>query len=135
MNFILCDNKTYEKKYRAEAYKHVRLEEVSDLAGYAKITVYIEEDDWIYDIHDDRCNYLQEQLEALAMFGYISLIYVDEDGFESKFTSTVALGEDFSHKQGGSTPPIENSSHSLTEEERMSLLETEDGCAGGACSI
>ena len=107
---------------------------MSDLAGYAKIIVYIEEE-WTYDIHDDRCCYLQEQLEALAMFGYISLIYVDEEGFESKFTSTVALGEDFSHEQGGSTTPIQNSLPSLTEEERMGLLETEDGCAGGACSI
>ena len=134
MNFILCNNATYEKKYQQEAYKHIRLEEVSDLAGYAKIIVYVE-DNWMDDINDDRFHYLQEQLEALAMFGYISLIYVDEDGFESKFTSTVALGEDFSHKQGGSTTPIENSPHSLTEEERMSLLETEDGCAGGACTI
>lgn len=132
MNFVLCNNKTYEEKYQEEAYKYPRLEEVSDLAGYGRIVVLVEED-WGTDINDDRFHYLQEQLEALALFGYIHLVYVDEDGFESKFTSTVELQEDFSVTQGGSTTPIENSSPELTEEVRMRMLEGEDGCAGGSC--
>lgn len=134
MNFILCNNRTYEEKYQKEAYKHIRLEEVSDLAGYGKINVYVE-DGWEYNINDDRCQYLEEQLEALAMFGYIHLSYVDEDGFESRYTPSTALGEDFSPKQGGSTLPMEKTSHSLTEDERMALVDTGDGCSGGACVI
>ena len=90
MRFILCNSATYEAKYQPEAYKHIRLEQVEDLAGYAGITVVIE-DGWEYDMHDDRTAYLQEQVEALSVFGYIRLVYVEEDGQESRVYPPVPL--------------------------------------------
>ncbi len=134
MRFILCNNATYEEKYQPEAYKHIRLEQVEDLAGYAGITVVVE-DGWEYDIHDDRTAYLQEQVEALSVFGYIRLVYVEEDGQESRVYPPVPLGDVLASNQGGSPSPPEKSPHMLTEDERMALLETGDGCASGACSI
>lgn len=138
MIFVLCNNKQYEKLYQKEAYKHIRLEEHTDLAGYAGINVYIHED-WYTDTHDDRVEYLEQQLIALADFKYIKLNYVDEDGHTDKhFPPEMASPESpqrtLEFTQGGSTTSTENSSLSLTEEERMALLDTEDGC-GGACSI
>ena len=134
MRFILCNNATYEEKYQEEAYKNLRLEQVEDLLGYAGIEVLIE-DGWEHNIYDDRTAFLQEQLEALGVFGYIRVVYIEEDGQESRVHSYNPSEQVLASSQGGSLPLVEKSPQGLSEDERMALLETEGGCAGGACVI
>ena len=138
MIFVLCTRNQYEKLYQKEAYKYIKLEDHTDLAGYAEINVYIH-DEWYNDYNSDIVNYLEEQLVALADFGYIKLSYIDTEGhidkyFPPEIAPTEDSGEVLGSTQYPSTTQGEKSSQSLTEEERMALLDTEDGC-GGACSI
>lgn len=139
MIFVLCTRNQYEELYQGEAYKHIKLEDHTDLAGYAGINVYIH-DEWYKDYTSDIVNYLEEQLVALADFGYIKLSYVDSEGHTDKYSpQEMATYEDSQAVSGPtqypSTPEGEKSSQSLTEEERMALIEQEDGCSSGACAI
>ena len=139
MIFVLCTRNQYGELYQGEAYKHIKLEDHTDLAGYAGINVYIH-DGWYEDYNSEVVNYLEEQLVALADFGYIKLSYVDTEGHIDKyFPHEIAPTEDSQAVSGPtlypSTPEGEKSSQSLTEEERMALIEQEDGCSSGACAI
>lgn len=135
MKFVLCSQYTYDKLYEKESHKYVRLEEHTDLAGYGRITVAIHSC-WMEDINDDRIEYLENQLVALADFGYIFLEYVDEDGWVDKYYSTVAdtqkLTTASSITQEYNPMAIPEV---LSESDRERLMEQEDGCASGACAI
>lgn len=134
MKFVLCSQYTYDKLYSRESHKYVRLEEHTDLAGYARIGVAIH-NCWLEDCNDDRIEYLEQQLVALADFGYIFLEYVDEDGWVDKYYSTVEVTQKLT--TGTSTPTPSNPMaipEVLSESDRERLMEQEDGC-GGACAI
>jgi hypothetical protein len=135
MKFVLCSQYTYDKLYARESHKYVRLEEHTDLAGYGRIGVAIHSC-WMEDCNDDRIEYLEHQLVALADFGYIFLEFVDEDGWVDKYYSTVT---DTQKLTTASSAPKDSTSTSipevLSESDRERLMEQEDGCASGACAI
>lgn len=135
MKFVLCSQHTYDKLYSKEAHKYVRLEEHTDLAGYARIGVAIH-DCWMYDCTDSRIEYLEHQLVALADFGYIFLEYVDEDGWVDKYYSTVAATQKLTTTSSTTKEynPMDIP-EVLSESDRERLMEQEDGCASGACAI
>lgn len=131
MIFVLCNNKQYENLYRKESYKHIRLEEHTDLAGYAGINVYIHED-WYTDTHDERVEYLEQQLVALADFGYIRLNYLDEEGHKDKHYPPEMASPESPQRTldltlGGSTTKGEKSSPVLPPEARMGLSDAGGG--------
>lgn len=78
-SFVLCSDKTYEEKYEKNSYRFHKMEEIEDLLGYAGIHVYVH-GDWYKTHTANNVAYLEEQLEALAMYKYIKLYYVDEWG-------------------------------------------------------
>ena len=78
-SFVLCSDKTFEEKYRGESHRFHKMEEIEDLLGYAGIHVYVH-DDWHMSHSANNVSYLEEQLEALAMYKYIKLYYIDEWG-------------------------------------------------------
>lgn len=129
MKFILCSDELYAEQYESEAYKHIRIEDIENLVGFKNIHVRLHEG-WEDDINDDRIDFLQQQLEALAAFGYIKLIYVDGSGMEERYYPPKdVINDKPSPKQ------MEMQGTQMTEEQRMKLIEQEDGCAGGACVI
>lgn len=135
MKFVLCSQHTYDKLYAREAHKYVRLEEHTDLAGYGRIIVSIH-NCWVEDCNDDRLEYLEQQLVALADFGYIFLEYVDNDGWVDKYYSSVEATQKLT--TASSTTKEYNPMaipEVLSESDRERLMEQEDGCASGACAI
>jgi len=81
-SFVLCDDESWEDLYQPEYYKWFRIKEAEDLLGHASIRVYVHID-WQEGYPDDRVEYLEQQIEILARFGYIKLIYKGEDGKEA----------------------------------------------------
>lgn len=80
MNFVVCSEETYSKIYEREAYMYPRLHSYEDLVGYRGIEVRVHESD-IPNLEDQD---MELRLETLSDFGYIKLIYVDDDGIEDK---------------------------------------------------
>ena len=123
MNFVLCSDQTYQDIYRAEAHKWVRITECSDLLGYPKMHVAVH-DCWTYNTHDDTAEYLEQQLTALADFGYIHLSFRSEDGWIEKYeymaTPTVELQEELVFKPTESVVAYET---------------VDNSCDSGACAI
>ena len=78
MQVVLCNDKTYEKKYQQNAYKFLQLKDLNQLVGRKAIQVLIHEDD-MYE--EDHYYNLQSQVEALGFFGFCKVQYWDEDGF------------------------------------------------------
>ena len=80
MKFVLCSEQTYQELYAHKAYKWIKIQEHNDLLGFKNVHVTIH-DCWMYEINDDRVDYLEPQLEALADFGYIKITYKDSSGW------------------------------------------------------
>ena len=78
MNVVLCNNETYEKLYQKEAYKYLQLRSIEQLLGFGGIIVLVHEDD-LYE--EDHYYNLQHQVEALGLFGYVRVHFVEEDGY------------------------------------------------------
>lgn len=139
MKFVLCNDATYQELYEKDKHSYIRLEEHTDLAGYAKIEVLVHEE-WYTGFNDERYDYLEQQLVALADFRYITLTYVDNEGIQDKHypCTQEPLGSSQKHlfkEEDLGYRVEEKTSQGLTEELRMKMLEQEDGCASGACAI
>jgi hypothetical protein len=129
MEFVISDIVTYNKRYAREAHRFIQLNAIEDLEGFPKIAVRIHE----YDALSDEQDLLQKQVEALAAFGIIRLVYVDEEGNENKFYNVLKSITD-------STPQQElnytEDKKEYTEEQVQAFMDSEEGgCSGGACSI
>ena len=123
MKFVLCSDTTYEELYQAEAYKWVRVIDHKSLIGFRHVHVTIH-DCWMYGISDERVQHLEQQLTALADFGYIKITFQGEDGwsenYEVKDESPTAIQMEL---------PLVSSS-------AVVAYEVEDsGCESGACAI
>jgi hypothetical protein len=84
MKFVLCSEQTYQEMYQTESHKWIKLVDHVDLLGFKDIHVTIH-DCWMYEISDDRVDFLEQQLIALADFGYISLTYLDSEGWSENY--------------------------------------------------
>jgi hypothetical protein len=126
-SFVLCDDSDWKEMYEDESHKWFRLQEASDLLGHPNIIVFVH-DDWIGSVGDDRREYLEQQIETLAIFGYVKLVYKWADGKEEKFKmDTVQVIEN---------PQVDMFEKTKTESNATIVYETEDdGCEGGACKI
>jgi len=122
-SFVLCDDSDWKELYEEERHKYFRLQEASDLLGHPSIRVYIHED-WMGSYPDDRTEYLEQQIETLAVFGYIKLIYKYNEGKEEVFkVEPVKIIENPQMDMFESTPSV-------------AVYEKEDeDCAGGSCKI
>jgi len=83
MDFVVCDDSTYEKLYQQEHYNHVRLYDWHHLLGFfaknksSLMSVYFHVDDWeIIGINPE----LEHELEMLNDLKLIKLIKVFGDG-------------------------------------------------------
>lgn len=133
-SFVLCSDETYQRLYQKESYKWMKLEEIEDLLGYAGIHVYVH-DYWHTTHRASNISFLEEQIEALAMYKYIKLYYVDTEGHVDRYitpeeavTASKQL-EAAIDREGVEEPQV------LSEADRERLIQQEDGCAGGACTI
>ena len=88
MKFVLCSTQTYQELYQAEAHKWIRIVDHKDLLGFKDVHVNVH-DCWMYEINDDRVDYLEQQLTALADFGYIRITYIREDGWQENYEPEV----------------------------------------------
>ena len=128
MEFIISDIVTFSKLYAKDNHKFIPLRGIEDLEGFPKICVRIHEFDALFEEQEA----LQKQVEALAFFGVVNLIYVDEEGNENthytKATNLVVKPAEY-------VAPI-MADTVITEEYIQSVLDNEEGgCAGGACNI
>jgi hypothetical protein len=129
MEFVISDIVTYNKYYAREAHRFIPLNAIEDLEGFPKIAVRIHE----YDALSDEQDLLQKQVEALAAFGIIRLVYVDDEGNENKFYNVLKSVTE-------STPQQElkytEDREAYTEEQVQAFMDSEEGgCSSGACSI
>ena len=123
MKFVLCSNTTYQEQYQAEAYKWVKVQDHKDLLGFRNVHVTIH-DCWMYELSDERVDYLEQQLTALADFGYISITYQSEDGWSENYER-----EESAPTEKQLDLPLDNPS-------AVVAYEVEDNdCEGGACKI
>jgi hypothetical protein len=138
MKFVLCSDSVYANLYERKAYKYVRVNDHRDLVGYHNIQVIVH-DHWEDDLNDDRVDYLAQQLEALADFGYIQISYVDDDGwvdnYEAPSISPLKTPQmDFLHERGlGYREPPKS-----PQDGSGAVVAYEDddsGCDSGACAI
>ena len=135
MKFVLCSDSTYTELYEKDSYKYLRLEDHTNLAGYGKIWVNIHPC-WMEDYNDDRIHYLEQQLTALADFGYIRIAYVEEDGIEFPYRSPLEAQQYVTEKTSQRTLyPSTAKQEVLSESDRERLIEQEDGCGSGGCII
>ena len=126
MEFALSDIVTYNEYYARESHKFIPLHTIADLEGFPKIAVRIHD----LDALSEEQEVLQKQVEALAAFGMIRIVYVDEEGIENKFYDVMK-------------PVTENKQREVvftdtpyTEEQVKALMDSEEGgCSGGACTI
>ena len=123
MKFVLCSTQTYQELYQAEAHKWVRVEDHKDLIGFRNVHVTIH-DCWMYEINDDRVDYLEKQLTALADFGYISITYQAEDGWSENYER-----EEAAPTEKQVALPLGNPSAVVAYEV------VDSGCESGACAI
>ena len=123
-SFVLCDDADWEELYQPEYHKWFRVESAADLLGHPRIIVRVHEN-WQGGYEDERIEYLEQQLETLATFGYIKLVYVYEDHKEEVFkVERVKVIE---------SPQVEMFT---TESTATIAYEMDDGgCEGGACKI
>ena len=123
MKFVLCSNTTYQELYQADAYKWVRVSDHKDLLGFRNVHVTIH-DCWMYELNDDRVDYLEKQLTALADFGYISITYQAEDGWSENYEREEAA------------PTEKQRDLPLGNPSAVVAYEVEDNdCEGGACKL
>ena len=85
MKFVLSDIVTYNKLYASEGHNYIQLKSLEDLEGFQGIHVIIHE----FDALDDEQDIIQKQLEALAAFRFINLVYMDDEGNENKFFNLI----------------------------------------------
>ena len=127
MEFTLSHGSTYNRHYAQNSHRYIPLCNLKDLEGFPKVTVRVHE----FDALDDEQEILQGQVEALAMFGVIRLVYMDDEGNESRFYNvmqTVTAGK--------AQKEIVYEETSYTEEQVKALMDSEEGgCSGGACTI
>lgn len=88
MKFVLCSKQTYKELYQPEAHKWIHVVDHRDLLGFKDVHVNVH-DCWMYEVNDDRVDYLEQQLTALADFGYIKITYIQEDGWEENYEPEV----------------------------------------------
>jgi len=88
MKFVLCSKSTYKELYQPEAHKWIHVVDHRDLLGFKDVHVNVH-DCWMYEVNDDRVDYLEQQLTALADFGYIKITYIQEDGWEENYEPEV----------------------------------------------
>ena len=128
-SFVLCTDNDWTTLYQADSHKWHRLQDAEDLLGFPSIIVYIHEE-WTFE-DDDRLQYLQEQIEILAKFGYVKIVYKYEDGAERPYTDAPAVViptpqvELFPDALGATTEPTGTISYETVD----------DSCEGGACMI
>jgi hypothetical protein len=123
MKFVLCSTQTYEELYQAESHKWVRVSDHKDLVGFRNVHVTIH-DCWMYELNDDRVDYLEQQLTALADFGYISITFQAEDGWSENYEREEAA------------PTEKQLDLPLGIPSAVVAYEVEDNdCEGGACKI
>ena len=121
-SFVLCDDSDWETMYEAESYKWFRLQDAKEIIGHPRIIVYVHEG-WCGSVDDDRAEYLEQQIEILAHFGYIVLVYKWEDGKEEVYK--------VEHTAVIDSPQVE-----MFPSSSVAVYETEDNdCAGGSCKI
>lgn len=127
MRFCLCDIVTYNKLYAKENHVYIQLQCLEDLEGFQGINVIVHE----FDALSDGQDLLQKQVEALATFGLVRLVYVDEEGNENKFYNVLKSVTDSKGQR-----EISYTDTAYTEEQVKALMDSEeDGCASGACAI
>jgi hypothetical protein len=121
-SFVLCDDSDWEELYEAESHKWFRLQDAKEIIGHPRIIVYVHEG-WCASINDDRIEYLEQQIEILAHFGYIVLVYKWEGGREEVY--------EVEHIAVIDSPQIE-----MFPSSSVAVYETEDNdCEGGSCKI
>jgi hypothetical protein len=121
-SFVLCDDSDWEDMYEAESYKWFRLQDAKEIIGHPRIVVYVHEG-WCANIDDDRREYLEQQVEILAHFGYIVLVYKSESGREEVY-------------EVQQTAVIESPQVEMFPSNAVAVYETEDNdCEGGSCKI
>jgi hypothetical protein len=121
-SFVLCDDSDWEEMYEAESYKWFRLQDAKEIIGHPRIVVYVHEG-WCANIDDDRREYLEQQVEILAHFGYIVLVYKSESGREEVY-------------EVQQTAVIESPQVEMFPSNAVAVYETEDNdCEGGSCKI
>ena len=129
MEFVISDIVTYNKRYAREAHRFIPLNAIEELEGFPKITVRVHEFDALSDEQDT----LQKQVEALASFGVVRLVYVDDEGIENKFYNIL---KPITESSPQSELKYTEDSKEYTEEQVQAFMDSEEGgCSGGACSI
>ena len=126
MEFIISDIVTYNKYYARDSHKYISLQTIADLEGFPKISVRVHD----LDALSEEQEVLQKQVEALAAFGMVRVVYIDEEGVENRFYDVM-------------TPVTESKQREIiftdtpyTEEQVKALMDSEEGgCSGGACTI
>ena len=124
MKFVLCSEQTYQELYQAEAHKWIRVLDHKDLLGFKDVHVHVH-DCWMYEINDDRIDYLEHQLTSLADFGYIRITYIQEDGWEEKYETEVVVAPVELQLE---LPAIASSGTLVYET-------VDNSCESGACAI
>ena len=124
-SFVLCDDNDWERLYQPEYYKYFRIKDAEDLLGHPQIRVFMHED-WHGSYGDDRIEYLEQQIEILAKFGYIHLVYKWSDGKE----------EEFKVESKPLIPSPQMEMFPSSSSPSVAVYEREDSdCESGACSI
>jgi hypothetical protein len=129
MEFVISDIVTYNKYYAKDAHRFIQMHSIEDLEGFPKITVRVHE----FDALSEEQESLQKQVEALATFGIIRLVYLDEESNENKFCNVLKpITESNNQKELRYT----EDTREYTEEQVQAFMDSEEGgCASGACSI
>lgn len=127
MEFVISDIVTYNKSYARDSHRFIPLHAIENLEGFPKIAVRIHE----FDALSEGQDLLQKQVEALATFGLVRLVYVDEEGNENKFYNVLKSVTDSKGQR-----EISYTDTAYTEEQVKALMDSEEGgCSGGACTI
>lgn len=125
-SFVLCNNYDWNDKYKADNHKYTRLEQAVDLLGFPKIIVIVHED-WQDSCEWEGVDYLEQQIEVLARFGYVALVYMTDDGIEEVLKAETPL------------IPVSAQMELTWEDskgESVASYEYEDSdCEGGACKL
>jgi hypothetical protein len=125
MRFVLCSKQTYKEQYQEEAHRWIHVVDHKDLLGFKDVHVNVH-DCWMYEINDERVDYLEQQLTALADFGYIKITYIQEDGWEENYEPEVLTPIGL---QSEMSPSPSTSSGTVVYET------VDNSCESGACAI
>ncbi|MDB4028385.1 hypothetical protein N9459_04285 [Flavobacteriaceae bacterium] len=127
MNFVISDIVTFNKNYAKDNHMYLPLHSIEDLEGFPRIGIRIHEFDALTTEQED----LQKQVEALAFFGYVYIVYVDDEGNENVFYKRA---ESLLSNGNAQKTTIETTQY--TEQQIQDLLDSEgEGCSSGACAI